>query len=141
MEQDMAGESSTAEQKQRGGDAAPETQASQQTGRREVGLRVDESKLSTHYTNAFRSNVSAEEVVLDFGMNIVQPVSQRDASPGGVVANITFHVDNRLVMNYYTAKRLAMTLSDIVRQHEQQFGELKLNAAERRSSESPETGR
>ena len=36
-------------------------------------------------------------------------------------------------MNYYTAKRMAMLLSNVVRQHEQRFGELKLNAGERGS--------
>jgi hypothetical protein len=113
---------------------APQGQAAQQTGRREVGLRIDESKLTTSYTNAFRSNVTAEEVVLDFGMNLTQPVPQQGNGEQGRVANITFQINNRLVMNYYTAKRLAMLLSNVVRQYEQQFGELKLNAADRQTA-------
>lgn len=133
----MAKDSGVMDQAATGGEgdesAAPEGQASQQTGRREIGLRIDESKLTTSYINAFRSNATAEEVVLDFGMNVTQPAPQSAGGDSQRVANITFQATDRLVMNYYTAKRLAMLLSNTVRQYEQQFGELKLNAAERRT--------
>lgn len=103
---------------------------------RQVRLRVNDQNLETLYANAFRSSNSAEELFLDLGVNTIvrSPASGNedngdgDASSGG---EIRFDVSHRVIMNYYTAKRMAMLLSNVVRQHEQRFGELKLNAAER----------
>ena len=38
-------------------------------------------------------------------------------------------LDSRVVLNYYAAKRLALTLTQLIRQHEQQFGQLELDAS------------
>ena len=103
-------------------------QAAQQTGQ-QVQLRLDEREMVTTYANAFRANGTAEEVMLDFGLNIPSPV-QRDQP------EIVFKISNRVIMNYYSAKRLALTLSQIVRRHEEQFGELEMDVAKRRSSGS-----
>ncbi len=122
-------------QEPRLGDPAQiDEQAREQTGQRQVRLRINENKLTTSYANAFRTTASAEEVVIDFGMNMVvqTPRAGQDGNaPGG---EISFEVTDRIIMNYYTAKRLAIMLSQLVRQHEQRFGELKLNAAERTNS-------
>jgi len=42
-------------------------QARRQTGQRQMRLRVDEREMSTSYANAFRTNGTAEEVMVDFG--------------------------------------------------------------------------
>lgn len=101
-----------------------EQQAAEQTGQ-QVQLRIDEQKMQSCYANAFRSNGLAEEVVVDFGFNI---------PTGGNPPQILFQVANRVVLNYYSAKRLAITLGQIVRQHESQFGELELDVAKRRKN-------
>jgi hypothetical protein len=101
-------------------------QARQQTGAQQVQLRVDEREMATHYANAFRTNATAEEVMLDFGVNLPNP-SAAPESP-----EIIFHVTNRIVLNYYSAKRLAITLGQVIRRYEEQFGELELNVANRR---------
>ena len=104
-------------------------QAREQTNQPHVRLRIDERNLLTSYANAFRTNASAEEVLLDFGMNVLTPTPGASAeSPSG---EILFSAQNRIVLNYYTAKRLVMLLGQLVQRHEQTFGELKLNAAER----------
>ena len=77
-----------------------ETQAQEQTGQTQVQLRVDESKMGSIYANAFRTNNSAEEVMLDFGVNMIGPVSP-EGRP-----QILFQVNQRVVLNYYSAKRL-----------------------------------
>ena len=105
-----------------------EEQARDQTGQKQIRLDVDERNLKTTYTNGFRTAATAEEVLLDFGLNYIQPTGQQ-----GAQRKIVFQVNERIIMNYYSAKRLAITLSQIVRRHEQQFGELELNAAKRRS--------
>jgi hypothetical protein len=109
-------------------------QAREQAGGQQVRLRIDERNKSSFYANAFRNSASADEIVLDLGMNRVTPTArdkQGKVPEGQPSADIVFEVNAAVVMNYYTAKRLAIMLSQTVRQHEEQFGELKLNAAER----------
>lgn len=102
-------------------------------GQRQVRLRVDERNMSTDYANGFRTNATAEEVIIDFGLNLATPARpQADGSQDpNIAGEMVFQVGDRVIMNYYTAKRLAMTLSNLVRRHEERFGELKLNANER----------
>lgn len=102
-------------------------QARQQTGQQQVQLRIDESGLQTTYANAFRTNGTAEEVLLDFGLNLMGPAPQPQGQP-----QILFKVNQRVIMNYYSVKRLAITLSQLIRRHEEQFGELELDVAKRR---------
>lgn len=95
----------------------------------QVRIRVDERDMDTTYANSIRTSTTAEEVLLDFGLNAQsQPRTDGD-QPGQ--PEMLFKVNDRVIMNFYTAKRLAMSLSQIVRRHEEQFGELKLNPAER----------
>ncbi|MDD4889714.1 MAG: DUF3467 domain-containing protein [Phycisphaerae bacterium] len=105
-----------------------EQQAREQTGQQQVRLRLDERNMKTSYANAFRSNGTPEEVMLDFGVNVVNPPQQ------GETPEIVFQISERIVLNYYSAKRLAITLSQLIRRHEEQFGELELDVAKRRKS-------
>lgn len=105
-----------------------EDQAKQQTGK-QVRLRVDQSNMGTTYANAFKTNATSEEVIVDLGLNMVVPNPQ--AQGGDVAGDILFQINNRLILNYYTAKRLALSLGQIVRGYEEKFGELKLNVADR----------
>jgi hypothetical protein len=108
------------------GDKPVEEQAREQTGQ-QVRLHVDERELKTAYANAFRTNGTAEEVMLDFGLNLMAPAAGESNQP-----TITFQVKDRIVMNYYSAKRLAITLSQLIRRHEEQFGELELDVSKRK---------
>jgi len=112
-------------------------QAKQQTGNRQVKMRIDERNLDTNYANAFRTSTSAEEVIVDFGLNQVRPAQRGSGDGQGTDAEIVFTANDRVVLNYYTAKRLAVTLSQVVRRYEQQFGELKLDVNERRVEQKP----
>jgi len=40
-------------------------------------------------------------------------------------------MSSRIVMNYYSAKRLALTLSQVIHRHEEQFGILEIDPAKR----------
>ncbi|MFN3165616.1 MAG: DUF3467 domain-containing protein [Phycisphaeraceae bacterium] len=91
-----------------------------------VQMRIDESKTRVTYANAFRHHATPQELILDFGINVVTPTKQpKDGEPGE--AQMNFQIDNRLVMNYLTAKRLAGTLVQLVQAHEKRFGEIKLD--------------
>lgn len=78
---------------------------------------TDYSQLSTVYTNFCRVNVTPEELVLDFGLN-----TQMAPNPTEPVK-----LTHRVVMNFYTAKRLLNALAAVVQQHERQFGVLELD--------------
>lgn len=112
------------------GDKPVEEQAREQTGQQQVRLRVDEREMSSSYANAFRTNGTAEEVMLDFGVNLMGQPTQEKAQP-----EIVFKVNDRVIMNYYSAKRLAITLSQLIRRHEDEFGELELDVAKRRKGD------
>ena len=108
-------------------DKPVEEQAREQTGKRQIRLRVDEREMRTSYANAFRANGTAEEIMLDFGLNLIGPVTKQQEQP-----EIIFKVNDRVIMNHYSAKRLAITLSQLIRRHEDQFGELEMDVAKRR---------
>ncbi len=112
-------------------DATPdktiEEQARDQTGHKQIRVTVDERNLQTSYVSGFRPTMTAEEIMLDFGLNLIRPTGNKEHP-----FDLVFQANNRLIMSYYSAKRLALSLSQIVRQYEQQFGALELNANRRR---------
>jgi hypothetical protein len=78
---------------------------------------TDASTISTVYTNFCRVSITPEELVLDFGLNTqLQPTGTE-----------TVKLSHRIVMNFYTAKRLLGFLAKVVQDHEQQFGALELD--------------
>lgn len=84
-------------------------------------IPTDYSALSTVYTNFCRVNVTPEELVLDFGLN-----PQVSPTPGEPV-----HLTHRVVMNFFTAKRLLLALNNVVVQHENAYGALELDFQKR----------
>jgi hypothetical protein len=104
-------------------------QARQQTGQQQVRLRVENRGAPFTYANMFGANASADELVLDFGTNQAVPGAKPEDPP-----EILFTVSQRIVMNLYSAKRLALTLSQLIRRHEEQFGLLELDVAKRRKT-------
>ena len=106
-----------------------EEQAREQTGQRQVRIGIDERGMTSVYANAFRTNGTAEEVMLDFGLNLVNPAQGQQNQP-----HLVFQVSQRVILNYCTAKRLAITLSQLIRRHEEQFGDLELDVAKRQKS-------
>ncbi len=86
----------------------------------QVRLNIDESKMHTTYANTIRTSTTADEVVLDFGVNL--PVPTQDNQP-----TLLFSVGSRVVMNWRGAKRLAINLGQVIRQFEERNGEIQLN--------------
>ncbi|MEL7474331.1 MAG: DUF3467 domain-containing protein [Planctomycetota bacterium] len=87
-------------------------------GQRQIQLRIDESKMGTSYANTIRTSTTQDEVVLDFGMNL--PVQD----PGSQQPTLLFSVGSRVVMNWAAAKRLAISLGQVIRQYEERNGEI-----------------
>jgi hypothetical protein len=82
---------------------------------------VDASQLSTVYANFCRVTGTPEELVLDFGLN-----TQMAPTPGEPIK-----LTHRLVMNFYTAKRLLAALHMAVQQHESVYGALEVDVQKR----------
>lgn len=106
-------------------DKAVEDRAKEQVGQRQIRLQIDEQKMQASYANAFRTNGTPEEVVLDFGLNMPLPIAE------GQVPTMNFQLSQRVILNYYSAKRLALALTQLLRRHEEQFGQIELDAAKR----------
>jgi hypothetical protein len=105
--------------------AEEQTRGADQQGR--VRVDIDERNLRTSYANGFRTTATEEELVLDFGLNHVQPSTQRSGE-----RKMVFQANERIIMSYYSAKRLAIALGQIVSRHERDFGELEMDSAKRR---------
>ena len=103
---------------------AIEEQVRDQTGQKKVRVRIDESNVKTSYASGFRPAATAEEVILDFGLNMTRMTGQKD-----VPYEVVFQANNRVIMNYYATKRLAIALGQLIRRYEDRFGELELNAS------------
>ncbi len=83
-------------------------------------LLVDDSGAVLCYANFCRVTGTPEELVLDFGLN-----SQ------AVGAATTVEIKQRLVVNYYTAKRLFHALGLSIQRHETAFGILETDVQKR----------
>lgn len=82
---------------------------------------VDSSNLSTIYANFCRVTGTPEELVLDFGLNT-------QMAP---VATEPVKLTHRLIVNYFTAKRLLGALHMAVQQHEAVYGVLETDIQKR----------
>ena len=92
-----------------------------------VQVLLDERELKTTYTNAYRIHTAPEEVVIDLGFNMANPNNQ-----GQQQQQLLFKVTDRVIMTYVNAKRLAMSLGQLIKRYEQQFGELPLQPGQRK---------
>ena len=84
-------------------------------------IACDDSESPALYYNFARVSGTAEEVILDFGLNL-QPFAQ---GPQTVRAN------HRIVMNQFTTKRLLAAISMTIQRHEQTFGVIELDVQRR----------
>ena len=103
--------------------AAEEAQApaQPQQAQQQMQVEVDDAHISASYANFCRVTGSPEELIIDFGLN-PQPV--------GVPKN-PITVTQRVIVNYYTAKRLLHALSLSVQRHESVFGVLETDIQKR----------
>ncbi len=82
-------------------------------------IKWDDSKMTSSYANVCNVMSTQEEVVLMFGVNQAWQAGQKE---------VTIQLTDRIILSPYAAKRLAILLSNIVRQHEVRFGQLGLDA-------------
>ncbi len=86
-----------------------------------VQMKFDESKLVAMYANFCRVTGNPEELIMDFGLN-AHPFT---------VADQPVIVTQRIVINYFTAKRMLQALQLTLLRHEQAFGVLEPDVQKR----------
>jgi hypothetical protein len=84
-----------------------------------VQVLLDERELRQIYSNAYRIHATAGEVVVDLGFNMPNPNPQ-----AGQQQQLLLKITDRVIMSYVNAKRLALSLGQLIKRYEQQFGEL-----------------
>jgi hypothetical protein len=89
--------------------------------RQQQRVEVTDKNCISLYANFCRVTGTPEELILDFGLN---------AQPFGVPTE-PVEVKQRIVTNYFTAKRMLQALHMSVQRHEQAFGVLETDVQKR----------
>ena len=84
-------------------------------------VQVRDDQAIAGYANFCRVTGSPEEMIIDFGLN---------PQPMGVPKD-PVHIKHRIILNYYTAKRLLAALNMSIQRHEQVFGVLETDINKR----------
>ena len=82
---------------------------------------VDDTATLPTYSNFCRVTATPEEVLLDFGLN-TQPFA---------TGRQDVKASQRVVLNFFTAKRLLSALGMTIQRHEQTFGSIELDVRRR----------
>lgn len=97
--------------------AAPQAPQRQQS----FQIEVNDTQALACYANFCRVTGSPEELIVDFGLN-PQPIG---------IPKDPIEVKQRIIMNYYTAKRLLGALNMSIQRHESVFGVLETDINKR----------
>ena len=84
-------------------------------------LQINDSGVVATYANFCRVSGTPEELIVDFGLN---------PQPMGVPTE-PIPVSQRIVVNFYTAKRLYHALGMTIQRHEAAFGPLEVDVNKR----------
>jgi Protein of unknown function (DUF3467) len=102
-------------------EATPAAEAAPAQAQQRQQVRVDDSKVSALYANFCRVTGTPEELIIDFGLN---------PQPFGIPSEPVV-VSERIVTNYYTAKRMLHALQLTLQRHEAAFGVLETDVQKR----------
>jgi hypothetical protein len=110
-------------EEQRIEDAAPAAEAPAAPAQQPqmVQVQVEDKHAIALYANFCRVTGSPEELIIDFGLN-PQPVG---------IPREPIEVKQRIIVNYFTAKRLLAALQMSVQRHEAVFGVLETDIQKR----------
>jgi hypothetical protein len=84
-------------------------------------IQVDDSKAVAMYTNFCRVTGTPEELIIDFGLN---------PQPFGV-PTVPIVITQRIVTNFFTAKRMLHALMMTIQRHEATFGVIETDVQRR----------
>jgi hypothetical protein len=92
-----------------------------------VQLEIDDSKALALYANFCRVTGTPEELIIDFGLN---------PQPFGIPTH-PIPVTQRIITNFYTAKRMLHALQLTIQRHEATFGVLETDVQKRVRASAP----
>lgn len=101
--------------------AESEPAASPQQPQARQQVKVDDSHAHAAYANFCRVTGTPEELIIDFGLN---------PQPFGVPTE-PVQISQRIVTNFYTAKRMLHALQLTLQRHEAAFGVLETDVQKR----------
>jgi hypothetical protein len=101
--------------------ATAESSERSQSQQQVAPVRFDDSKVTATYANFCRVTGTPEELIIDFGLN-PQPIG---------IPTTPIVVTDRIVTNFYTAKRMLYALQTTIQRHEQTFGVLEIDVQKR----------
>lgn len=101
--------------------ASANTPAEQAQTQQPVQVQVEDQNALALYANFCRVTGSPEELIIDFGLN-PQPIG---------VPKDPIQVKQRIIVNFFTAKRLLAALQMSVARHESVFGVLETDINKR----------
>lgn len=84
-------------------------------------IKIEEDDAVCSYANFCRVTGSPEELIVDFGLN----------SQGMNVTDKPIEIKQRIVLNFFTAKRLLHALHLSIQNHEKVFGNLEIDVQKR----------
>jgi len=99
----------------------PAAQAVPQQQPQRVQVDIDDSKVLATYANFCRVTGTPEELIIDFGLN---------PQPFGIPTQ-PIAVTQRIVTNFFTAKRMLHALQLTIQRHEATFGVLETDVQKR----------
>lgn len=95
-------------------------------GQEQFQTAVDDRDMRNVYANTYRVFTTDQEVVLELGFMMPHPYAQPQQR------QLLLKVNDRVSMSYITAKRLMLSLQQLVKRFEQQFGEIPVQPGPRK---------
>ena len=83
----------------------------------QMQVKWDDTNMKSSYANVCNVMSTREEVVMMFGVNQAWQAGQ----------NVTVQLTDRIILSPHAAKRLSVLLTNIVKQHEERFGQININ--------------
>jgi len=117
----MADTQSPETDKPQAASAPAAAEAAQTQAQQPVQVQVEDANATACYANFCRVTGSPEELIVDFGLN-PQPIG---------VPKDPIQVKQRIILNFFTAKRLLAALQMSVARHEAVFGVLETDINKR----------
>ena len=99
----------------------PAAQTPQAQGQQRIQVEIDDSKALANYANFCRVTGTPEELIIDFGLN---------PQPFGIPTQ-PIPVNQRIITNFFTAKRMLHALQLTIQRHEATFGVLETDVQKR----------
>jgi hypothetical protein len=97
-------------------DQTPENQQAPEAQQR-GSIRLNYANAPLHYANLALVTTTPEEVILNFGVNAVPPTPERE---------MNLEISDRIILSFPSAKRLALTLGNIISRYEEAHGVIQM---------------